>query len=317
VVNVGVVNDHEKDEIITSIYERLAEDEYEPLVNTSITFGSLCLLVRQEWIDLKNEILTDKSKHQTIFLRGTSGRGKSSFVFYLIYCILLRDKISKKRKADRDSQPLVGFVKEGRGELVLTPSGYRTVRSIPISVYYYIADVKADLPQTNLAQHFTMAVGYDDVGKKEFGKRLREAGLNGKRFSVTSPKREEMHLIFKDILSADEIDFRMDVVGCNPRDLPSELDEYDDDSSILPLIEETCTEILGVLNAHPRAQWIACVVMRAIAAARLEDNKITLNSLFREARVEGGKRSELYTSTFMSFLAGKIRDKFRADTMSI
>jgi len=264
---------------------------------------------------LKNKILSEKTDHQTIFLRGTSGRGKSSFVFYLVYCILLRNKVSKKRKADHESQPLVGLVRDEQGKLVLTPSGFRTVRSIPISVYYYISDVKADVHQTNLAQHFTMAVASDDFGKKEFNKRLSEAGRNSKTFVLTSPTREEMHLIFKDILTADEIMFRLDVVGCNPRALPTEPSGYAQDLSILSLTEDTCADILAVSKTDARFRWVSAVVLHAIAVARLEDNKITLNSLFYETFIEGEAWCKYYTSTFMSFLAGKIRDKARADTM--
>lgn len=75
----------------------------EPPVGTFITFGPLTLLIREEWFNLKNNILA-LSPRATIFLRRTSGRGKSSFVYYLIYCILIAGKGSK------ESQSVVGFV---------------------------------------------------------------------------------------------------------------------------------------------------------------------------------------------------------------
>ena len=71
-----------EDPIIKGIYERLTENDSEPAVDTFITFGHVTLLVRQEWIDLKQTLLTERrdKRHKTIFLTGTTGRGKSSFV---------------------------------------------------------------------------------------------------------------------------------------------------------------------------------------------------------------------------------------------
>jgi len=143
----------EKDPIISGINERLAENESEPVVGTFVTFGPLTLLVRQEWIDMKISFLTERADklHKTIFLRVTSGRGKTSFVFYLMYCILIVAKGSKKRKAEHENadEHVVGFVKnEGSAEVkfLLTLSSVKRVDSIPIDAYYYI--FKRILPST-------------------------------------------------------------------------------------------------------------------------------------------------------------------------
>ena len=235
--------------IILGIYERLAENTSEPSVDTLITFGSLTLLIRQEWIDLKNEILSERQDkhHKTIFLSGTAGRGKSSFVYYLMYCILMRAKESKKRKSEEEL--LIGFVKNASNKenILLTVNGATVGASIPHSVYYYIADIKEDEDRVDLAQCFTMVVASDDAGKKEFRKRVKEAGDSGYGYAMLSPTREQMHLIFKNILTADEIDFRLDVVGCNPRDFNMmACVAYKRDLELEPLVLKTCEEILGI-----------------------------------------------------------------------
>lgn len=80
-----------------------------------------------------------------------------------------------------------------------------TVTSIPRSAYCYIADIRVDENRTNLAQYFTMIVASDDDGKRDFRKRVYEAGKNGYTFCMQSPTRKEMQSIFQDILSADDI----------------------------------------------------------------------------------------------------------------
>lgn len=322
-----VAVEQEDDPVIKGIYERLAESESEPVVNSSITFGPLTLLVRQEWMDLKNLILTERpdKHHKTIFLRGTSGRGKSSFVYYLMYCILIAAKRSKKRKAEQESIPLIGFVTNKRNDMIvsqlLTPSGVKAVTSIPTSVYYYISDIKGDENRTNLAQRFTMVVASDDAGKTEFRKRIKEAGKDsnsGYTYAMTSPTRDQMHSMFEKILTADEIDFRLDVVGCNPRDLGMNPDPYKRNAELERLVGETCEEVLGCTSsdADPsHYNWVMGVVMQSIDSATINESKIAVNSLFREDVFEGNRLISVFTSTFMCFLAGKIRDKFKTDTM--
>lgn len=316
----------EEDPVIKGIYERLAENTTEPDVNTFIQFGPLTLLVRQEWIKLKNTLLTERADklHKTVFLRGTSGRGKSSFVYYLIYCILITANVARKRKADHANEPVVGYVRnEGSAEVkyLLTPSKIRRVASIPISAYYYIADIKGDVNRTNLANCFTMVVASDDAGKDEFRKRVDEARNSGYTFAITSPTREEMHLIFEqnDQMSPEEIDFRLDVVGCNPRAFAITSGVYKCYPEFDTLIEESFSEVLnrGQTDADvEHLKWVKFVVMNAIGKAMASDQaKINMNSLFREDVLNGDVLLSVFTSTFMCFLAGRIRDKFTNDTL--
>lgn len=323
----GVSVQQAEDPIIKGIYDRLAENEFEPLVNTFITFGHLTLLVRQEWINLKNALIDTDNNHKTIFLRGVSGRGKSSFVYYLMYCILIAAKGSKKRKAEQENEPdeepdVVGYVRnEGFAEVkfLLRVSGIKNVDSIPISVYYYIADIKGDVNSTNLAQRLTMAVASDDVGKTEFRKRVKEN--HGKTYAMPSPTREQMHSIFKEALSTVEIDFRLDVVGCNPRELGTVSDEtYKNNEDFDKLVRDTCAEILGCeeTDTNPsHFKWVMGVVMQSIETAIVGENKITMTSLFRDDIQVDNKLISVFTSTFMCFLAGRIRDKFAANTTSV
>ena len=84
------------------------------------------------------------------------------------------------------------------------------------------------------------------------------------------------------------------------------------------LIAETCLE---VLNCGPTVNvahfnWVKCIVMKSIDKAVTSDQtKINMSSMFREDVVEGDCLISVFTSTFMCFLAGRIRDKFTYDTL--
>mmetsp|Transcript_30632 Transcript_30632/g.41933 ORF Transcript_30632/g.41933 Transcript_30632/m.41933 type:complete len:458 (-) Transcript_30632:70-1443(-) len=278
---------------------------------------------------------TEENLHRTIFLRGTSGRGKTSFVYYLMYCILISAKKtkaelesdphafveSKKRKAEQESDLLIGYVcDEGSSvaKFLLTLSHVKRVASIPSRVHYYIADTDSDENRTNLAKYFMMVVDSDDSrGKTEFRKRLQEA--NGETFLIPPPTREQMHLMFAGIHSSDEIDFRLDVVGCKPRLVPMRYsDSFKRNLDFEGVVKDTCAEILGCADtdADPaHFNWVMDVVMQAIETAIEGEKKITVNSLFREDIREDSGLRNFFTSTFMCFLAGKIRDKFATDTL--
>jgi hypothetical protein len=188
-----------------------------------------------------------------------------------------------------------------------------------MSVYYYIADIKGDENRTLLAQRFTMVVASDDAGKTEFRKRLSETG--GETFSMLSPTREQMHSIFQATLPANEIDFRLDVVGCNPRELGVVIGQtYKSNSDFKILVEETCAEILGCAGTDTdlfHFNWVKSIVMESIETGILEENKITMSSLFRDDIQEGRRLITVFASTFMCFLAGRIRDKFTFDTRGV
>jgi hypothetical protein len=162
-----------------------------------------------------------------------------------------------------------------------------------------------------------------EPGKVEFRKRVIEAGKNNKSgytYAMQSPTREQMHCIFKNMLPPEEIDFRLDVVGCNPRYLGMEFETYKLIPEFKMLVEETCEEVLGcskttdVNTSH--SDWVMGVVMQCIDTAIVGDNKVTMNSLFREDIVENKELISVFCSTFMCFLAGKIRDKFATDSLS-
>jgi len=335
-----VVVEQEDPVFIKGIYERLGENKPEPPVDTFITFGHhINLLVRQEWIEMKDALLagTEENLHRTIFLRGTSGRGKTSFVYYLMYCILISAKKtkaelesdphafveSKKRKAEQESDLLIGYVcDEGSSvaKFLLTLSHVKRVASIPSRVHYYIADTDSDENRTNLAKYFMMVVDSDDSrGKTEFRKRLQEA--NGETFLIPPPTREQMHLMFAGIHSSDEIDFRLDVVGCNPRLLRARCcNNFRHNFELEQVIKNTCVEILGYTETDvdpTRFNWVMSIVMQAIEAAISGENKSSVTSLFREdIREDSGLLTVRFTSTFMCFLAGKFRDKFATSSLT-
>lgn len=323
-IDCFVVVEGVDDPIILGIYEQLAENTTEPTVDTFITFGSVTLLIRQEWIDLKNEILAEREDkhHKTIFLKGTAGRGKSSFVYYLMYCILMRAKESRKRKSEEEF--LIGYVNNAGNEKImslLSVSRAIKVGAVPRSVYYYIADIKGDENRTNLALCFTMVVASDEEGKTEFRKRVKEAGKDkqsGYTYFMVSPTRNQMHLMFQECLSHEEIEFRLDIVGCNPRELGNGVETCKIDNGFVRLVTETYEELFGLIETdedRSRLEWVMCVIMQSIETAKAGgDNRVTMTSLFREDVMDAENKRwivSVYTSTFMCFLAGKIRDQHK------
>ena len=72
-----------------------------------------------------------------------------------------------------------------------------------------------------------------------------------------------MHLIFKEGLIQEDIDFRLEVVGCNPRALSLDPCGYTlDSSAVYRVLEETCEEVLGISisKANERLELVASVV---------------------------------------------------------
>jgi hypothetical protein len=312
-------------------------------VNTFITFGPLNLLVRQEWIKLKNIILSGSEvAHKLLFLRGIAGRGKSSFVYYLMYCILINAKGSKKRKIENNehalpvclTNPCILYQRNKSDEsnevvrFTLVLDGHSVVPSRPKGTHYFIADMpEGDITRTALGECLTMAVSSDDAGKNEFVKRVLDFG--GKVYVMPSPTLEEMFSIYQSlvisggarIMSDEEIQFRFDVVGGNPRIFNASSDSsIEDDDEYCPLIDEACNDVL--LNTTPtRINWVKFVVMTYIKRAKDGNGAVgtTANSLFRHYEVtEVTSTTRTYrltfASTFMRFLAGKIRDKFTTDS---
>ncbi len=87
----------------------------------------------------------------------------------------------------------------------------------PRNIYYCIAEIKGSVPKTDLAQRFTIIVASDDAGTSEFGKRIMEAGNKSSNFVMQLATMEKN--AYYVTLTTDEISFRLDVVGCHPREL--------------------------------------------------------------------------------------------------
>lgn len=331
---------------LEGIFEQLNVLTKESDIGSSIKFGNHTLLVREEWNHLKNEILSpsQNNRPKTVHLKGSTGRGKSSFVYYLIFCMLLQAKAiqskasqanpPKKRKVTSTSLVAsadfsIGYVCNGISDelvkFVINLSGYEKVAALP-TVDCLIADIKGDVASTDEAKLITMAVSADDLGKIEFNKRVDED--NGDMYCMPSPTVDQMKQIFlhldEDPLSEREIEFRLNVVGCNPRLLGSACTtvtcsgpfEYVD-----ALVSETYDEILrssdDPAQSAAHLEWIKFIVKSAVEIAyanKSERSQIEVSSVFLEYVEDGDWRLE-YCSTFMCFLAGKIRDKLKGDTL--
>jgi hypothetical protein len=83
-----LVVEQEDDPVIQGIYERLAENESLPAADTYITFGPISLLIRQEWIALKDHVLTQRPDKQLYFSEEHLAEDKrlSSTILCIAFC---------------------------------------------------------------------------------------------------------------------------------------------------------------------------------------------------------------------------------------
>jgi hypothetical protein len=211
---------------------------------------------------------------------------------------------------------------------------YTTVDDISEnSLCYYIADVRDDETRMIVGQRFTMVVSSDDAGKKAFGNKVMEAGgvkesgyrgYSGYVYGMPSPTREQLIKIFvKNPEQLPEVEFRLEVVGCNPRALklsenigPIRKPEY---SGVVQAIESLCSELLKCGNDEVgtrRIRWVTVVVLWFLHRATDSTpsaTAVTATSLFKEYEITNNfvDFDHVFSSTFMCFLAGKIDDMCR------
>lgn len=218
------------------------------IANGTIKFGDTTLLVRQSWIELKNSILSGPAKGKHILLRGKAGRGKSSFVSYLIFAILLNARWSSTRSRDellagseeqepperqikrrmtsfegdeerirRRTNPVITFVThgdEGSVTIRLSLDDMVVCQGAPAGSHYYINDYVSGGNTKFLGSFLTMGVTSKEKQKERFEKNLAEEG--GTKFMMLSPSIEELRLMF-DGLPEEDLNRLIEVVGHNPR----------------------------------------------------------------------------------------------------
>lgn len=284
------------------------------IANGTIKFRDTTLLVRQSWIDLKNSILSGPAKGKHILLRGKAGRGKSSFVSYLIFAILLNARWSSTRSRDelvagseeqepperqikrrrtsfegeeerirRLTNPVITFVThgdEGSVTIRLSLDDMVVCQGAPAGSHYYINDYVSGGNTKFLGSFLTMGVTSKEKQKERFEKNLAEEG--GTKFMMLSPSIEELRLMF-DGLAEEDLNRRIEVVGHNPR-LLEEMGGNEDtivDDEFFEVVAQAAHEALG--EDHPHFSWAIAKVVAVLRAEKKSGavgSNMTLSSMF-------------------------------------
>lgn len=271
------------------------------------------LYVRQEWVDLKNTIFTNAVDGQRVqVLMGTSGRGNSSFVYYFLCSLLVNEK--RLRKSLDSNEPLVAFVEDSDNSIVtnrlLSLAGCTRVNSFGSFPDYFVADVHHDHSQPPSNCRLSLIVG-ENLGWKAL-KAISDEGLH----MLISPTREEMHCIWLDKgLTREEINFRLDVVGCNPTAVAMNNLRFTF-PNIYPgfyqVFQEVWNEVVvvdrsfaGSVLSRRCFDWALGVIMKHESAG-----KASLENLLREY---DRNFDLIHSSTFLCFLVGRLVDSYRND----
>lgn len=322
-------------------------------VNAKVQFGDTILLVRKDWIDLKKELLFGKNKKKIALLRGKAGRGKSSFVAYFMFSVLLEAKLnkgkpdaelllenlaegghqSKRRRIsmEKDDErlkrlrdPVITFVTHGDSDSVivrLSLDGAVVCPSAPYGSHYYINDYISGGNAKYLGSYLTMGVTSQEKQKERFEKNLAEEC--GTKHMMLSPSVEELRLMFDD-LDGQDLDHRIEVVGNNPR-LLEEMGGPEDlivDDELYDVVEEAARESLG--EEHPYYGWAVAKVVSVLRAERKcgsSGSTMTLSSMFLDfipsnigLVLKGHCFEEVSSSRFMAFVHGKLIAHFKSST---
>ena len=288
------------------------------------------LLVTSDWKALSHVIMS-QLESSNLMLTGKSGRGKSVFLLYLIFKILLEAKFKKNsvqeiEKTDASKKELNPVI------LYVDRSGishYVTIDQVLIKdtragtskvIHYYFAD-DFDISTSNLGSHVTMAVTSGDIFLNEWNKRIKESG--GLILYMPSLTLESMICLFGKSYTKEEIIFKFDVINGNPRefrnnykaDLGSKYlvlvvecikwmfgDEYIPTQNCLSCYKDSSIDNSLTTIKQSLGMWIINVIIDALTRNYAD------SGLFKHYEVYEGYKghTETYVSTFLGYVAGQL-----------
>lgn len=270
------------------------------------------LIIRELWVTYRDLILSGYP--HCVKLIGKSGRGKSIFLRYLIFYILLEakklcnDVQTALPSAEHLTDPRIAFMDRDNvlyhitKETKITFGNRLELLAAVGQPHFYFSD-NVDVDDAGAGSLVTMALTSDDTNDalKEFSKRMDEARTK-QRSVLVMPGLDlnEMLQVFSD-LSAEEVTFKFDVVGGNPR-LACARRFANRSSTYYPLVCEVVEMMFS--GEEPRhKQWAVNVVCGGL-------DKLD-SSTFRDFVVTGiedgvAVGGEVFASRFMGLVASRI-----------
>lgn len=275
------------------------------------------LVIRESWITYRDMILSGSPC--CVNLKGKSGRGKSVFLRYLIFYILLEiGTVDATSRQEHRTNPRIAFMDRDavlyyitKDSITLYSDRYNLVAAVGLPHFYFTDNV--DVDSASAGSLVTMALSSGDtVVLKNFSKRMNEARIiNRLHLIMQGLDLDEMLLVFPD-LTAEEVTFKFDVVGGNPR-LACARISADGMSQYYSYVKEVVDMMFPLENDRHRiwATDVACIALDNAKKNKADD--ALDSSTFREFvvtkfEVEAGSISygEVFASTFMGFVASRI-----------
>ena len=297
------------------------------------------MLVRESWKKLFAIVLAKSH----IILQGKAGRGKSLFALFVIFEIL---HCARNGKTSSDLLPFGNSVEFPADPSIVyvDRNGIKHLATLhdvtvydgpgrPLGTHYYIAD-NVDIGDAHVGSLLTMAVTSGDVNVlKEFSKRINGVRRHEKDIVYMPPLDiTEMKIVFQD-LNADEIQFKFDVLGGNPRLIDVMYEEAMPSmrSQFYGVLEHAVDWMFGSEYVPSSAeiqsekqkmgQWAVNILSKALDLAIQDVNTSspkTDTSLFKEFTINEKYRSqgEQYATFFLGFVAGTIVKRLEASVIA-
>ena len=277
------------------------------------------LIIRDLWVTYRDLILSNYPC--CVKLTGKSGRGKSVFLRYLIFHILLE---AKKRSnhaestgtlptADHSTDPRIAFMDRGnllyhitKDEITIFGNQYELVAVVGQPHFFFSDNV--DVYDAGDGSLVTMAISSGDSDVlKEFSKRMHEARSKSRSILVMPGlDLTEMLQVFPD-LPPQEVTFKFDVVGGNPR-LAFALSRPGMKSTTHYQLVSEVVEMMFSNEKLCHKQWALDVVCSALEkAVTNKDSDALDSSTFRDfVQEDTSSFREVFASRFMGFVASRI-----------
>lgn len=255
-------------------------------------------------------------------MTGKSGRGKTVFLRYLIFFILLEAKAARKSKkvgdTDYVTNPRIAFVDRDQTIYFITTDIITTYNNRAELVaetghpHFFFSD-SSDVDDAGAGSHLTMALSSgDNELLKNFTKR-REEAHSKTRSELVMPGlnfTEMLEVFSTGLFDKDQITFAFDVVGGNPR-LAFAPSVANRQSTYYPIVVSVVKTIFPS-ESEKHQRWASDVVCSALdKAVQNKAGDALDSSTFKEFMVSDIVDgvcvvNEVFSSQFMGFVASCI-----------